>query len=435
MMRDKVRIGVFGAYRGMTMIRVLANHPDATLVAVCDKYQPALEKVRRLAEEAGLDVELYTDFDSFEKHDMDAVVLANYANEHAIYAVRLLRGGRHVLSEVLPCETMSQAVDLIEAVEDSGKVYAYAENYCYMSHSFEMWRRYEKGEIGDVMYAEGEYIHDCSSIWPAITYGDPKHWRNNIHPNFYCTHSVGPVLTITGHRPIRVSGFTTQRNCAAESMGRRAGVRAGIEIITLDNGAIVKSVHGELKREPGCQPYRIYGTKGCMETEMFPTDDFSDGKAWKQKVFVYREGAKVCTGETEVYSPDLSAFSNAFQKGMEHGGSDFYPTHYFIEKILGREEGKHYSIDVYQAVEMGIVGILAYRSVLAGGVPIEVPNLRNPEEREKWRKDCRCTNPEIAAGEDLLPCAPEGNLESAPEVYERVCEMWLKETENKQNNT
>ena len=35
-MVQKLRIGVFGAYRGMTMIRVLLNHPDATLVAICD---------------------------------------------------------------------------------------------------------------------------------------------------------------------------------------------------------------------------------------------------------------------------------------------------------------------------------------------------------------------------------------------------------------
>ena len=58
----------------------------------------------------------YTDFDAFFQHDMDAVVLANYANEHAPYAIRLLNSGRHVCSEVLPVETMAQAVQLVEAV-------------------------------------------------------------------------------------------------------------------------------------------------------------------------------------------------------------------------------------------------------------------------------------------------------------------------------
>ena len=116
-MAEKLRIGVFGAYRGMTMIRVLLDHPDATLVAICDKFVPALEKAKKAADEAGLkNLALYENFEDFFKHDMDAVVLANYANEHAPYAIRLLKSGRHVLSEVLPCQNMAEAVALIEAV-------------------------------------------------------------------------------------------------------------------------------------------------------------------------------------------------------------------------------------------------------------------------------------------------------------------------------
>ncbi len=33
----KLKIGVFGAARGRTMINGLLDHPDAELVAVCDK--------------------------------------------------------------------------------------------------------------------------------------------------------------------------------------------------------------------------------------------------------------------------------------------------------------------------------------------------------------------------------------------------------------
>ena len=255
-MQNRLKIGVFGAYRGMTMIRVLAQHPDAQLVAVCDKYVPALDKVRELAEEHGLQVALYTDFESFFAHDMDAVVLANYANEHAPYAIRLLKSGRHVLSEVLPCETMAQAVALIEAVEESGKIYAYAENYCYMWHTFEMWRRFETGEIGELQYAEGEYIHDCTSIWPSITYGDKNHWRNNMFPTFYCTHSFGPIMTITNCRPVKVSGFITQENTQNRPLGSRSGFRSGIEAGTGERELSrfwherhdgIRSVHAQLR--------------------------------------------------------------------------------------------------------------------------------------------------------------------------------------------
>ncbi len=58
-MNRKVKIGVFGAYRGMTMINVLLRHPDAELVAICDKYVPALEKAGSAAKEAGLNIALY----------------------------------------------------------------------------------------------------------------------------------------------------------------------------------------------------------------------------------------------------------------------------------------------------------------------------------------------------------------------------------------
>ena len=167
------------------MIQVLYKHPDAEVVAVCDKYQPLLDKVKIESEEKGIQVALFNNFDDFIEYDMDAVVLANYANEHAPFAIRCMKKGMHVLSEVLPCETMAQAVELIETVEQTGKVYAYAENYCYMRHAFEMWKKYEEGAIGEVTYCEGEYIHDCSRIWPSITYGERDHWRNNMFTTFY----------------------------------------------------------------------------------------------------------------------------------------------------------------------------------------------------------------------------------------------------------
>ena len=412
----KLKVGVFGAYRGMTMIKVLLKHPDAELVAICDKYRPALDKAEAAAKEAGLNIALYENFEDFFLHDMDAVVLANYAHEHGIFAVRLLDSGRHVLSEVLPCETMAQAVQLVEAVERSGKVYAYAENYCYMDHTFEMWRRYENGDVGEVMYGEGEYIHDCSAIWPGITYGERDHWRNRMFSTFYCTHSIGPMLTITGRRPVQVVGFETQVNPQKRALGFwQGGLVGGIEMITLDNGAILKSVHGGLKREPGSINYEIYGTKGSMESNRL------EGK----KLSVYIEGEKFCQGEHTVYDPEKFVSADLARNFGTHGGSDFYATHFFIEKILGRPDGEKYSIDVYQALDMGMCGLLAYRSILNGNQPVKVPNFRNPEEREEWRYDNACTNPELA-GDQLLPAYHTGTVVEPDEVYEAVRQTWLE---------
>lgn len=407
-----IKIGVFGAYRGKSMIDVLMVYKEAQLVAVCDMYKPALDKIKSAAEKAGMDVALYTNFEDFIKHDMDAVILANYATEHATFAVKCLKAGKHVMSEVLPCETMAQAVELIEAVEESGLVYSYAENYCYMQDTFEMWKRFEKGEIGDIVYAEGEYVHDCTSCWPQISYGDPNHWRNRMYPTFYCTHSLGPIMTITGRRPVKVVGYEAppvKEN--VEKTGHKSGT--GIEMVTLDNGAVVKSLHGGLKRNHR-NNYLIYGEKGMMES----------GHGAGEKAFtIYKEHkGKFCVGDWEHYDPEneiMSEYSNEFKT---HGGSDFYATYLFIQAILGKPN-KKWSIDVYQAVDMGICGILAWRSCLNGNIPIDVPDLSKKEERDKYRFDNACTNPKVA-GDRLVPQTTFDYGEIPKETYDKMKELW-----------
>lgn len=407
----KVKIGVFGASRGMTMIEQTLGNPDAALVAICDKHVPLLDKCRKVAADKGIKVALFERFDDFFQCDMDAVVLANYASEHAPFAIRLLDSGRHVMSEVLTCSTLSEAVGLVEAVERSGKVYMYAENYCYFNTTFEMRQRYRRGDIGELMHAEGEYIHDCSSIWPQITYGERNHWRNTLYSTFYCTHSLGPILFSSGLRPVKVIGIETRNMPFMRALGTKAGT-AGMEIVQLENGAMVKSIHGGLKREPGSINYQMYGSKGSMETDRW------DGG----NLHVYIEGERNCVGEHVKYVPEFTIKDAA---GAGHGGGDFFTTYYFIRQVLGDEEARKNSIDVYTAVDMCLPGILAYRSIVNGNAPQKVPNLRNTGEREACRGDTFCTVPEIA-GSMFVPNNIYDTEEIPDSVYEMVREKWVK---------
>lgn len=63
-MSQKIKIGVFGGSRGQTMIDVLLMHPDAEIVAVCDKYKPLLDKVMLKAADAAA-----------EKYDIDVLFI------------------------------------------------------------------------------------------------------------------------------------------------------------------------------------------------------------------------------------------------------------------------------------------------------------------------------------------------------------------------
>ena len=115
--KKKARIGVFGGYRGASMIKYARIAENAELVAVCDKLPSVIEEQKKLCGEG---VAYYDNFEDFIKHDMDAVVLANYANEHAPFAIRCMKAGKHVFSEVLPVQNMAEAVALVEAVEELG---------------------------------------------------------------------------------------------------------------------------------------------------------------------------------------------------------------------------------------------------------------------------------------------------------------------------
>lgn len=261
MANRKIRIGVLGAFRGNSMIRFCRESGEAELAAVCDRNEQVLAPLREeLQTEA---VCCCSSFEEFLRQDMDAVVLANDATGHAPLAIRCLEAGRHVYSEVVPVQTMREAVELVEAAERTGLVYAYGENYCYMPAPREMRRLYREGAVGEFEYGEGEYIHNCEPIWPAITYGDPEHWRNNMYATFYCTHSIGPLLHITGLRPVRVTGFEGTKTERKIRCGAKGG-SFGMEMVELENGGILKSIHGDLYRDSVW--YSLYGSKGRMES-------------------------------------------------------------------------------------------------------------------------------------------------------------------------
>lgn len=401
----KIRIGVVGAGRGTSMINYSEYSGMSELVAICDKNEEILEVQKKALNDDK--IRYYKDFDQFINHDMDAVVLANYANEHAPFAIRCLEKGLHVFSEVLPCQTMKEAVELIEAVEKSGKIYVYGENYCYMPAPHEMRRLYQENKIGEFQYGEGEYIHNCESIWPSITYGEEDHWRNNMYSTFYCTHSIGPLIHITGLRPVSVIGFEGTMNEANLRVGSKAGL-FGIEMITLENGGIIKSIHGHLYRNSIW--YSLYGSKGSMESarEIAENDDI-------QRIYVNADQYEGQYSEQQIENRKLELDEKTNTFG--HGGSDFYCMDEFIKKINGDSQAD--IIDVYEALDMFLPGMFAYRSILRGGISVEIPNLRKPEEREKYRNDTACTDPKVAGGM-LLPTFSKGTPQIDKKVYEAV---------------
>lgn len=405
----KIRFGVIGCGRGKTMMNYCVKSGHAELVAVCEKSPRLLEEAKK---SYGESVTFYSDFEEFLKHDMDCVVLANYANEHAPFAIRCMEAGKNVLSEVLPVQTMKEAVELIEAVERTGKIYAYAENYCFMPAPRKIRKLYREGLLGEFEYGEGEYMHNCESIWHRITGGDPDHWRNRMTAFFYCTHSFGPLVHITGLRPTSVIGLEGAFNGRMYRMGAKAGP-FGVEMVTMENGGIVKSLHGVGPSKDSIW-YSVYGSKGRLESaredaemgdvsRLYSNLDVEEGGNTKNV-------KEICTDDA--LSEDA--------KGFGHGGSDYYVMYNMVEKLRGNRNAD--TVDVYEAVDMFLPGLLAYRSALNGGAPERIPDLRDPAERDLYQNDTKCTDPKVA-GEQLLPSYSKGDPEIPQEIYDYVASI------------
>jgi len=369
--RRTIRVGVVGVGRGASFARGAGKHVGMKLVALCDTREKQLRQAGR-----EFDIETYTDYEKFLEHDMDAVILANYFHEHAPFAIRALQAGRHVMSETAACATLGEGVALVRTVERTGKIYMFAENYAYMLHNQEMRRIYRSGKIGTFMYGEGEYVHpmsadDLNAISPGV-----DHWRNWIPATYYCTHSLSPVMTITDTRPVKVNGFviphadddpcfplTARRNDAASAV-----------ILRMDNGAVVKLLQVGLRGHGNWT--RIHGSRGEME-------NLRHGDT--QMVYLRREqiNERVTDPHHQIFSPTLPhKHRRAFQAG--HGGGDYFMNYHFAQAI---REGRPPYLDVYRGVAMSIVGILAYRSALGDGVPIEVPDFRKESVRRRYAKD------------------------------------------------
>ena len=81
---------------------------------------------------------------------------------------------------------------------------------------------------------------------------------------------------------------------------------------------------------------------------------------------------------------------------------------------------------------MFLPGMFAYRSILNDGKKMEIPNLRNKDEREKWRNDIACTDPKVAK-DMLLPTSSRGTPVIEDEIYELVKKRYEAEKEKNKN--
>ena len=370
-----VKMGVFGLGRGSTFYNnILLNNGE--IVAVCDRQEEKLEEAKKIL---GDDLAVYKDFDEFLNHPgMEAVFLCNFFHDHAPFAIKALERNIHVLSECTSNGTMAEGVALVRAAEKSDAIYMLSENYPYMIFNQEMRRVYQGGTLGKVLFAEGEYNHPlnpCNEQEIKQLRPYAKHWRNFLPRTYYVTHSLAPLMYITGSKPVRITAMPVFDPYVREGlMGLGVGDRAAIITCLNDDDSVF--------RVTGCagfgaheNSYRICGEKGQIENVRGEDKVLLRYDRWN----VPAGGVTSCT-----YMPEWNDKDRNLIKKAGHGGGDFFVIREFLNCI---RENRKPMFDVHFATTMASVGILGHRSLLEKGVPYDIPDFHKEEDRVKYEND------------------------------------------------
>jgi len=374
----KLKVGVLGCGRGAGVAQNF-KLLGCEVVATCDNRDNRAENA---AKDLGEHVKAYKDFDTFITHGFDILIVANDFHEHAPYILRAMEKNIHVYSECVLNGTMAEGVQLVRASKTSQSIVMLAENYPHMLVCSEMRRVYQGGTLGKVLYAEGEYNHPIDPIFHKGYWkgGSPhaKHWRRHLPRTYYITHSLAPVMYITGVTPKRVTAFGSFAPPSEDvPTGDFNGDKTSIILTQNEDGSVFRITGCSALGAHG-NSYRIAGTKGQIENL----------RGMGSQVMLQYNEWQIPEGEQEhrLYKPEWNDPDVDIIVKSGHGGGDYLVARMFLNCIKENKQPE-FPFDIYGATTMASVGILSHRSVLEGGKPFEIPDFRNEEDCIKYEND------------------------------------------------
>ncbi len=393
----KYKLGILGGRRGAFILYYIHMFKDELEVAaICESDPKVIEEVKANADMDSENVAFCSTFDELLRYDIDAVFLANSFNEHTEYAIKAMEKGIVVFSETTAAASLGECIDLVEAYERTGTTYMLSAECIYFRAVLAMKERIRRGEIGQVVYADAEYVHPRTPGNVEEVDKTNLHWRNTLPGCYYNMHDLGPLLYMTDSSPKRVVA--------------KAAVVEGVSVKPLVNAtrcdALVETESGSVLHYSGCTGvgtlgkwYRIAGTGGTLESVRF---DEVEKNIVVGGLHDAPDIVEIDWDDVDILTPEER--EKYFPKGREllsHGGADILIILEFIKVLKGEKEPY---FDVYRAVALSATAIMSWYSILSGSRQLDIPDFRVAEDREKHRGDYR--QPFAKRYDDLtLPCS------------------------------
>ena len=198
----KVRIGFVGVGgQGGGHVNNFLKIPGCQITAVCDVREERTGWATKQITAAGHPAPTaYTngprDFERLcEKEDLDLVFNATPWEFHVPIMLAAMRNGKHTATEVPAAMTLDDCWAIVEAAEKYKKHCVLMENCNYDRMEMMVYNMVRQGLFGEILHAEGGYLHDLRGIKFADT-GEGlwrRAWAEKLNGNLYPTHGLGPI--------------------------------------------------------------------------------------------------------------------------------------------------------------------------------------------------------------------------------------------------
>ncbi|MCM8786426.1 MAG: Gfo/Idh/MocA family oxidoreductase [Candidatus Omnitrophica bacterium] len=346
----KHKIGIVGLGRGRAFVNVFGAHPDVEITAICDIDENRLKEIGDLFKLP--DNKRFTDYDDFINSDFDIVVISTPIPYHTEQTIKALENKKDVLCEQTVAYTIEECEKVLNAVKKSKQIYMMAENYCYFHYIREWKKIVESGKLGEIYYAEGEYIHNIVNL---LFDKDKYTWRAYRPPILYCAHTLGPLLMIMNDRIVKGCGLTSGFKKIPECSNLIGFLDIEVGLFKTKKGAIIKILRSQVAARPHMVWYCLYGTKGHLENQRYKGDGL-----------YYVEGEIESSYPCPISDPELEEKE---QRGG-HGTSEYYMIRDFLYAVENRTRPP---IDIIRAIDFTVPGIIAHQSAMKDGIWLDVP--------------------------------------------------------------
>ena len=188
-----VRVAFVGlGERGRSALRLLIPVEGAEVVALCDLSADSLRAVRSLQPEVA-DARCFAGPEAYKElclqPDVDLVYICSDWTSHPLIAIEAMRCRKDVAIEVPAATTMEEIRQLVSTQQQTQRRCFLLENACFERQTMDAVAAIRRGELGEIVHAEGNYYHCLDERWARWRLGANRRRRGDLYP----THELGPI--------------------------------------------------------------------------------------------------------------------------------------------------------------------------------------------------------------------------------------------------